>query len=531
MTTGPDQPWSRRAIRDADHDRSSESGRVAAESSADQFDDDMARPSFAPRATPLSPRGTAEPLSYMTQERTGGGGFAPFRGRRPAGENEGEQPSIAAPDFRVRDYSPEGRLATPSWAPTYSRATDALSAGGTALDYQTQMRPDPPAASVERSQPEAPAPLQEGVPIRPERTMTRRELRALREAQEAEAAAAGLPAPAPLMVTAAIPTIDADADGTQPAETSQSAETPEFGDGRGASAQQADETDEPTIEPAPWRIAPVQVSAAHGPAADEPVALVEPPEPTRWSDSSPVAPPSLPADDPLAAVLGVPSAPAASERFDLPAPGAEVRFTEPAPEVVLEPEPEHAPVPGVDEPKPIVIDAVPLPAEPIATPAPAIVPETLAQSGVRVSDDAAHGGFVGSRDVVGGHGVVTTNALMLPEIPQSDFSKPLTTNSEIVITGSIDLPRSLSSTGAHPTQLDQPGLDHELDPGDHQVSSTGSQPVRAIKAVSTHTSTRGMITNTKPRGNRSLTILIVITGGMAVLVGALLVVGLATNAF
>ena len=87
----------------------------------------------------------------------------------------------------------------------------------------------------------------------------------------------------------------------------------------------------------------------------------------------------------------------------------------------------------------------------------------------------------------------------------------------------------MSATGAHPTQLDESDLDHLLDPGDYQVVSTDSQPVRAIKAVSTHTSSRGVINTGKPKGTRGLTALIIAATGMAVVVGALFIVLVVTG--
>ena len=98
-----------------------------------------------------------------------------------------------------------------------------------------------------------------------------------------------------------------------------------------------------------------------------------------------------------------------------------------------------------------------------------------------------------------------------------------------MVTGSISLSESFTTTGAHPAQLDESDLDHLLDPGDHQVASTDSQPVRAIKAVSTHTSSRGVIQTVKPKGTRGLTALIIAATGMAVVVGALFIVLVATG--
>jgi hypothetical protein len=117
---------------------------------------------------------------------------------------------------------------------------------------------------------------------------------------------------------------------------------------------------------------------------------------------------------------------------------------------------------------------------------------------------------------------------VLPSIPDHDFG-PLSTGDGIMMTGSISLPASMSATGAHPKQLDESDLDHLLDPGDHQVSNTDSQPVRAIRAVSTHTSSRGVIGTVKPKGTRGLTALIIAATGMAVLVGALFIVLVVTG--
>jgi hypothetical protein len=127
-----------------------------------------------------------------------------------------------------------------------------------------------------------------------------------------------------------------------------------------------------------------------------------------------------------------------------------------------------------------------------------------------------------------GVGSATANALVLPEIPNPDIIvSSVRSTGDILVTGSISLPASLASTGALPAQLDESDLDNLLDPGDQQVASTDSQPVRAVRAVSTHTSSREIIGAIKPkRSNRALTTLIVAAAGMAVVVVTLLVVAL-----
>src|SRR5690606_2998348 len=82
-------------------------------------------------------------------------------------------------------------------------------------------------------------------------------------------------------------------------------------------------------------------------------------------------------------------------------------------------------------------------------------------------DDAVHGSLAtGSRGVRTG-GAITTSALVLPSLPGQDL-----VTGEVMVTGSINLPEALSSTGAHPSQLDQSHLDHLLDAEDEQVVNT-----------------------------------------------------------
>jgi hypothetical protein len=101
-----------------------------------------------------------------------------------------------------------------------------------------------------------------------------------------------------------------------------------------------------------------------------------------------------------------------------------------------------------------------------------------------------------------------------------------------MLTDSISLPSSLAATGAH-SPIDESDIDHLLDPGDHQLVNTDSVPIRAIRAVSSHTGSRNQIitTNNPTRGNRALTALIVSASGMVVVVVTLLVVALATEVF
>jgi hypothetical protein len=179
--------------------------------------------------------------------------------------------------------------------------------------------------------------------------------------------------------------------------------------------------------------------------------------------------------------------------------------------------------------------SAPAPAEPVveATIVEVVEPSTSTpptghwSTQAQLDDETQASDALLSRNIGNTSGAITTSALVLPSIPNHDFG-PLSSG-EIMVTGSISLSEAFTTTGAHPKQLDESDLDHLLDPGDHQVASTDSQPVRAIKAVSTHTSSRGVINTVKPKGTKGLTALIIAATGMAVVVGALFIVLVATG--
>jgi hypothetical protein len=396
----------------------------------------------------LQPEQDAEPLTYSTQNR------APlphydgpdFRARRTPEAATGEPDEAATqilpeqdvPAYRPRDYSPEGRgshaapvTAEPAASPT----------------------PAPTSSPVERA------------PQSTEYTLTRRELRALREAQGAQ-----VDAPAP-----------------QPAPSSF----------------------------APQPVAPEPVAAE--PAAPEPVVS----EPVA---SEPAVAAQAPALSPFEALFAPPS-------DSTPAPLMEP-LVDPTAAVAPEPEIEPvAPEPEVTAAEPVAVE--PVTAEPVISEPPTAPATRAARRAGHWStqadlDDATQvNESTISRKVGAGSGAITTSALVLPSLPNPEFAHLGT--GEILVTGSIDLPHSLATSGAHPTQLDEHHLDNELDPGDHQVVSTDSQPVRAVRAVSSHTSTRNVIVAKKPVGNRALTALIISAAGMAAVVVTLLVVGLVSG--
>jgi hypothetical protein len=128
---------------------------------------------------------------------------------------------------------------------------------------------------------------------------------------------------------------------------------------------------------------------------------------------------------------------------------------------------------------------------------------------------------------VGAGGIpTTTNALILPSIPnQGPSVSPISNTGEIMITGSFDLPRSLGSTGAHPNLFDPSELDHVMDQLDAEQLGGDSAPVSASRAVSTHASTRGMLTPPKKQRATLPMVLVITTAVLAVSVLALFVTG------
>lgn len=450
-------------------------------------------------------------------------GATPLRPRRmpaPAGEvsatASGQLPTTDAGGFRARDFSPEGRqAASPAWAPEYG-GISGTGAGSTAP---------------------SPSPGVTGGGDEPiEQTLTRRELRALRDAHGIAAAPEEAPVAPGTPLAAPSTRLD-----------SALAEFDLLAAGRASAAPIAPAAPATPASPAPVpphgrRAAPVSPPAADVPEVEVPVVEAPfvpasvPPEPVV---QEPVAPASV---DPLSDVPVQDVAPAA------PVADAPIALVEPAkpgpaqvaPEVLgaplLTPPPATAPVQQTRPVQPveaeqpaesevvvaeIVLEPTP---EPAAT-GPA-TPTGHWSTQAQLDEQTQVGDAPLARDIGATSGAITTSALVLPAIPEPDLGPILA--GDVMVTGSISLPASLSATGALASQLDQADLDHLLDPGDTQVA-TDSQPVRAIQAVSTHTSQRGVIENVKPKGTRGLTVLIIAATSMAVVVGALFIVLVATG--
>ena len=126
---------------------------------------------------------------------------------------------------------------------------------------------------------------------------------------------------------------------------------------------------------------------------------------------------------------------------------------------------------------------------------------------------------------------ITTNALVLPNFPTAaQLTGPVGSTGEILITGSIDLPRSVGVNGRHPSRYDLAEVDL-FDQSDREDAAPDSAPVRAIRAVSTHTSSQGIIATKRPKGNNLPVILSITAGVMMVGVVVLVVAGMVFKIF
>ena len=490
MTTFESQPQSRRAVRQSERADDLDTTQNGYVDSGDMWDTISRRAAQLPPVSTLSAEPqigrrsatpVSEPLTYSTQTRPTAPAPAPqgptFRSRGTASPQpvpfDTSTPQAEQPAYRVRDFSPASSNTPSQWsAPSQTPAPDAPA---TDLDYHTEARfraaaaaaPLAPISEVPAAvapinkmwaapasvEPTVVVPTSSDFPI--EQTLTRRELRALQQAEEAAALQSQQPS------------------GLAPAQPSAPAQPP-------VQAQ-------PSV---------IQTQQPVAPSAESPVfPLVEPrqgPPPAMPPTQSPIFTPAAP------------PAPVSSSPFDLlMSPPAEPVRPEPVAQVPAEIAPAHV----VDEPS-------------TWTP-------PRGHWSTQVDDDDIETTF--SRRI--GSGSTTTSALVLPSIPGgADIRGPLTSTGEIMLTGSIELPRSLSATGQS-DRFDNGGIDELFDLSDSEVISTDSSPVRAIRAVSTHTSGHGVTHTQKPKGTRALTALLIAASSMAVVVAGLLVAAFAFNVF
>ncbi|SDQ40529.1 hypothetical protein SAMN02800687_1751 [Curtobacterium sp. UNCCL20] len=140
------------------------------------------------------------------------------------------------------------------------------------------------------------------------------------------------------------------------------------------------------------------------------------------------------------------------------------------------------------------------------------------------NDTEVHDEETGARRVA----VTNTNAIILPNSALADPTGALNATGEVILTGSIDLPASLSSTGSH-RPIDGAEVDRLLEQHDEQPD-TDASPVRASRAVSSHTSTRQVVlAAAKPKESRTPLILGVTVGAVGVAAAAVIIVALVTT--
>lgn len=459
----------------------------------------------------------AEPLGYAAQSlpQPQNDSGQNFRRRSVAAVPDQPEPAAdAQPGYRVRDFSPEGRRTSfsatapePWWA----------SPAPVNLDYRTQGAPVSSAA-VTPAAPVAPA---------EEHTLTRRELRALE--QNGRSAPVQFDAYAPGVPSRAEPDAQATPQAPAPEPGIAPTATPQAYAPPMASPAA---TPPPAAAPAAAAAAPVSAfDTLFAPILDQPGADVP------VSESAPPAPiESAPDVFPLRL----------RDRIREPAPDDQARAAAAFAEFdeLTEAETAASAVPPEAEPAAHRFAAVPPPApagvspfEMLLTPTPN-EPSTLTpprghwSTQASIDDDEQVHENTLSRNVGVVSGAITANALVIPSLPSAAAFTHLGTAGEILITGSIDLPRGMGETGIHPGRYDHPDVDTLFEQGDREDSDSDSAPVRAIRAVSTHASTRGAVEGKKPRGNSRLTMILAASAAaMAVGVVVLVVGGLIFGIF
>ncbi|MBR21716.1 MAG: hypothetical protein CMF57_04640 [Leifsonia sp.] len=202
---------------------------------------------------------------------------------------------------------------------------------------------------------------------------------------------------------------------------------------------------------------------------------------------------------------------------------------EPAPPPPSHTLPSPAPLPPSAPVPPPLVEPEATPDE-FVEPSSSSAPTTGSHWSVGVHDDEDPFTNTFSREV--GSASHSTNALVLPQMPQSNLSGPVTGTGEIIVTGMIEVPRIVTSTGTVPSVHDSADVDDYVEPGDAELTSTGAAPVSALRAVSGHTGT-GNIVHGKPQrnGNTLTTVLVAATVVMAVVAIGLFVLAAVNGLF
>ena len=559
MTTFQDpQPQSRRAVRQNERGDAPEPGAgfaqfppqapfpapapqyVDPDSQRDMWDTNARRAAQLPttpaprpdaavtgrRAAPAAsqPPAAAEPLTYSTASRQQPSDQQSFRSRLDARQAAAQSLQSQVPgdasSYRVRDFSPEGRRADRGATPPAAAAEvpAAPFVPPTDLDYQTEVRegfgmpqaPVQPPAPISQVPPQlvTHAPITEAPVAQVPVTQQPAAPQPVAPPQST-ALPASFGAPTPLPVAQPIPYADA------PGEQTLSRR-----ELRALLAEQESAalgTQGTHNEPVAWQPpVPSQPDLAQSftqqPFAQEPQLTTQ--QPQQHFTAQPIAPQVVQQVPPQ--LVSPVEAPQAYEATRMPELGHPVAPPQPSTNTAM--------TSALAEFDSLTTAAPAVQEEPAGWRPPVGHWSTQGDIDEEELPETTINRRVGS-------GSTATNALVLPEIPLgSDIRGPLTSTGEVMLTGSIDLPRSLGSTGTS-ARIDHDGIDGLFDLTDHEVISTDSQPVRAIKAVSTHQTGHGVTHTQKPKGTRALTVLLISASSMAVIVAGLLVAAFAFNIF
>jgi hypothetical protein len=504
VTTWQDQqPMSRRALRESERAHAQATLSDTGETEAQKTEPDQQI---------WSENSIAEPLDYTTQARQPSvTPETPLRRPRQSGST---RPTAESAGYRLRDFGPDSR--GNSFSSTQPAPWTPPSAGSEDLSYHTSVeadRPIPESYSAPTSTPPvvvtpADIPTQrEATPAAraepsEEHTLTRREMREMRNA----AAAPPVVEPVAAEPTRVAPTDNPPAATVQPVVHEQfpTARKPESSEELAAAMAEFD-----------------KLFDAH----DVPP-LVEPPAPASASyGSAPVAAAPV-AHDPIPEVVAPTPTPRAEATSSVPAvsvpPVSAPPTSVPPVSVPPAPAPESA---GVDD----------RPAEPlrevISAPEVYAAPEGHWSNQVEIDERTQKSRGPHKRDISASD-AITTSALVLPNFPvTSPITGPVSGTGQVLMTGSIDLPRSLGVNGLHPSRYDHPDIDSIIDAGDREDSAPDSAPVRAVRAVSTYTSSQGIIATKRPRGNNLPMVLSITAAVMMVGVVVLVVAGMIFKIF
>ncbi|MBF4573351.1 hypothetical protein ITJ64_12565 [Herbiconiux sp. VKM Ac-1786] len=134
--------------------------------------------------------------------------------------------------------------------------------------------------------------------------------------------------------------------------------------------------------------------------------------------------------------------------------------------------------------------------------------------------------LISLRNTAATNSISTTSALVLPTVPGSgDVGTALDETGEVIITGSIDLPKSFGSLGAPASGLESNDLDTLLERSEAEQSGSDVAPVSASRAISTNTSSTSLIAPPKRARANAPVVLAITAGVLAVgVVGLLLAV-------